>query len=49
MEGERELPATRNVWTVNAANTLITYTGDTLRGDNYLCKSLGDIIHSTRR
>jgi hypothetical protein len=46
-KASQNFPTTRNVWTVNASNTLVSYTGDTLSGDNYLCKNLGDIIHST--
>ncbi|MEJ5357745.1 MAG: PilC/PilY family type IV pilus protein [Desulfobacterales bacterium] len=39
--------AERSVWTVNASNSLVPYTEDTLAGDNFLCKPIGDIIHST--
>ncbi|MCU0936650.1 MAG: PilC/PilY family type IV pilus protein, partial [Gammaproteobacteria bacterium] len=46
-KASQRFPTTRNVWTVNSSNTLVGYTADTLSGDNYLCKNLGDIIHST--
>ena len=46
-KASENFPVTRNVWTVDAGNNLIAYTGSTLAGDNYLCKNLGDIIHST--
>ena len=46
-KASQNFPTTRNVWTVDAANTVVAYTGSTLAGDNYLCKNLGDIIHST--
>jgi len=39
--------AERSVWTVNAANAVVPYTEETLSGDNFLCKPIGDIIHST--
>ncbi len=37
----------RSVWTVNAVNAVVPYGEDTLSGDNFLCKPIGDIIHST--
>ncbi|TFG42253.1 MAG: hypothetical protein E4H48_04905, partial [Syntrophobacterales bacterium] len=40
-------PLNRSVWTVDSGNNLITYTDSTLAGDNYLCKKIGDIVHST--
>ena len=46
-KASQSFPTTRSVWTVDAANSLIPYAGSTLAGDNYLCKNLGDIIHST--
>ncbi|MCK7507674.1 MAG: hypothetical protein MZV70_28930 [Desulfobacterales bacterium] len=46
-KASENIPATRNVWTVDAGNNLTAYTASTLRGDNYLCKKIGDIVHST--
>jgi len=44
------MPNTKNAFTVvttNGTSALVEYTTDTLTGDNYLCKKLGDIINST--
>ena len=46
-KASENIPVNRSVWTVDAGNNLITYTDSTLAGDNYLCKKIGDIIHST--
>jgi len=46
-KASENMPATRNVWTVDASNNLTAYTTTTLAGDNYLCKNIGDIVHST--
>ena len=46
-KASENMPATRNVWTVDAGNNLTAYTTSTLAGDNYLCKKIGDIVHST--
>jgi Tfp pilus tip-associated adhesin PilY1 len=40
-------PVSRSVWTVDGSNNMTAYTDSTLSGDNWLCKKLGDIIHST--
>jgi hypothetical protein len=46
-----EMPAARNVWTVDADGTsVINYTDATLASDNFAClteKPIGDIINST--
>ena len=42
------IPETRDIWTVNpSTSSVMAYTTDTLANDNYLCKDIGDIIHST--
>jgi hypothetical protein len=41
------VPAVRSVWTVDGGYNITAYTDSTLSGDNWLCKKLGDIIHST--
>jgi Tfp pilus tip-associated adhesin PilY1 len=46
-KASENMPATRNVWTVDSGNNLTAYTTSTLAGDNYLCKKIGDIVHST--
>jgi len=46
-KASENIPANRSVWTVDAGNNATAYTTSTLTGDNYLCKSIGDIIHST--
>ena len=46
-KASENIPANRSVWTVDAGNNATAYTTSTLAGDNYLCKSIGDIIHST--
>ncbi len=40
-------PVVRSAWTVDGSNNMTAYTDSTLSGDNWLCKKLGDIIHST--
>jgi hypothetical protein len=41
------MPSNRSLWTLNASGQLVPYTQTTLDGDNYLCKTLGDIVNST--
>ena len=43
------MPFTRSVFTIDPGDhsTVIDYAADTLANDNWLCKSLGDIINST--
>jgi hypothetical protein len=43
-----ELPATRKVFTIHPAGTIVVpYIESTLPDDNYLCKPIGDIVNST--
>jgi hypothetical protein len=46
-KASENVPVNRSVWTVDDSNSAIAYTSSTLAGDNYLCKKIGDIIHST--
>jgi hypothetical protein len=46
-KASENMPANRSVWTVDSGNNLTAYTTSTLAGDNYLCKKIGDIVHST--
>jgi type IV pilus assembly protein PilY1 len=46
-KASENMPVNRSVWTVDASNNATAYTASTLAGDNYLCKNIGDIIHST--
>lgn len=46
-KASENMPVNRSVWTVDASNNATTYTTSTLTGDNYLCKKIGDIVHST--
>jgi hypothetical protein len=45
-KASKHFPTTRNVYTWDSKQ-VTSYTADTLAGDNYLCKNLGDIVHST--
>ncbi len=46
-KASEHVPATRSAWTTTAGGQMTAYTADTLAGDNYLCKPIGDIINST--
>jgi hypothetical protein len=46
-KASEHIPAARSAWTTTSGGQMVAYTADTLSGDNYLCKPIGDIINST--